>query len=55
MGYLLLTISCIGEFKKAYPDAKLIAVEEAIQKHKGEDIKFDGCAFISLQSAGDRL
>lgn len=32
----------LGEFKKAYPDAKLIAVEEAIQKHKGEDIKFDG-------------
>ncbi|KAF9652360.1 hypothetical protein BDM02DRAFT_3153796 [Thelephora ganbajun] len=32
----------LGEFKKAYPDAKLIAVEEAIQKHQGEDIKFDG-------------
>jgi len=32
----------LGEFRKAYPDAKLIAVEEAIQKHQGEDIKFDG-------------
>jgi len=32
----------LGEFRKAYPNAKLIAVEEAIQKHQGEDIKFDG-------------
>jgi len=32
----------LGEFKKAYPNAKLIAVEEAIQKHQGEDFKFDG-------------
>jgi len=44
-----------GEFKKAYPDAKLIAVEEAIQKHQGEDIKFDGCTFLSLLRVIDPL
>jgi len=32
----------LGEFKKEYPDAKLIAVEEAIQKKTQEGLKFDG-------------
>ncbi|KAH9941107.1 uncharacterized protein BXZ73DRAFT_98318 [Epithele typhae] len=32
----------LGEYKKAYPDAKLIAVEEAIQKKAKEGLKFDG-------------
>ena len=43
-------MSLLGEFKKAYPDAKLIAVEEAIQKHQGEGIKFDGCTCPFLPS-----
>jgi len=30
----------LGEFKKEYPDAKLIAVEDAIQKR--QDLSFDG-------------
>ena len=32
----------IGEFKKAYPDAKLIAVQEAVEKKKKEGLTFDG-------------
>ncbi|KAJ3558088.1 hypothetical protein NM688_g1125 [Phlebia brevispora] len=32
----------LGEFKKEYPSAKLLAVEEAIQKKKGEGLVFDG-------------
>ena len=32
-----------GEFKKAYPDAKLVAVEEAVEKKKGEGLDFAGC------------
>ncbi|KAH9849551.1 hypothetical protein C2E23DRAFT_351528 [Lenzites betulinus] len=32
----------LGEFKKQYPDAKLIAVDEAIQKKAKEELKFDG-------------
>ena len=42
---LKVPIHCwrIGQFKKEYPDAKLIAVEEAIQKKKKEGLTFDGC------------
>jgi len=32
----------LGEFKKEYPDAKLIAVEEAIKKKESEGLVFDG-------------
>ncbi|KAI1788068.1 hypothetical protein LXA43DRAFT_668296 [Ganoderma leucocontextum] len=32
----------LGEFKKEFPDAKLIAVDEAIQKKKKESLQFDG-------------
>lgn len=32
----------LGEFKKAYPDAKLVAVEEAVEKKKGEGLDFAG-------------
>jgi len=32
----------LGEFKKEYPAAKLIAVEEAIQKKAGEGLIFNG-------------
>jgi len=32
----------LGEFKKEFPSAKLIAVEEAIQKKTAEDLTFDG-------------
>lgn len=31
-----------GEFKKQYPDAKVIAVDEAIKKKEKEGLKFDG-------------
>jgi hypothetical protein len=36
-----LTISA-GEFQKAYPEAKLIAVQAAIDKKGGEGLRFDG-------------
>ena len=32
----------LGEFKKEFPEAKLIAVDEAIQKKKKEGLQFDG-------------
>jgi len=32
----------LGEFKKQYPDAKLIAVKEAADKKVDEGLKFDG-------------
>ncbi|EIN08915.1 hypothetical protein PUNSTDRAFT_67968 [Punctularia strigosozonata HHB-11173 SS5] len=32
----------LGEFKKAYPDAKLIAVQEAIDKLKSQNLQWDG-------------
>jgi hypothetical protein len=31
-----------GEFKKAYPEAKLIGVEPLIEKKKSEELVFDG-------------
>ena len=31
-----------GDFKREYPDAKLIAVDEAIKKKGKEGLKFDG-------------
>jgi hypothetical protein len=33
----------IGEFKKAYPNAKLIGVEAAIPSMSDKSIRFDGC------------
>ncbi|EJF63626.1 hypothetical protein DICSQDRAFT_101499 [Dichomitus squalens LYAD-421 SS1] len=32
----------LGDFKKEFPEAKLIAVDEAIQKKKKEGLQFDG-------------
>ncbi|KDQ60122.1 hypothetical protein JAAARDRAFT_32495 [Jaapia argillacea MUCL 33604] len=32
----------LGDYKKAYPEAKLISVDEAIAKKKEEGLKFDG-------------
>ncbi|KAI0747087.1 hypothetical protein C8Q80DRAFT_1121727 [Daedaleopsis nitida] len=32
----------LGEFKKAYPDAKIVAVDEAIKEHAAEGLKADG-------------
>lgn len=32
----------IGDFKKQYPDAKVIAVDEAIKKKEKDGLKFDG-------------
>lgn len=58
-----LRTDSIGDFKKQYPDAKVIAVDEAIKKKEKEGLKFDGgesccvfrlpacitfCLFISL-------
>lgn len=31
-----------GEFKRAYPTAKVIAPEDAIKRHEDKDLKFDG-------------
>lgn len=32
----------LGDYKKAYPDAKLIAPEEAITRHGDKELAFDG-------------
>ncbi|KAJ7698666.1 hypothetical protein B0H17DRAFT_325407 [Mycena rosella] len=32
----------LGQFKKAYPDAKVIGVEALVAKKKGEGLQFDG-------------
>ncbi|THH13984.1 hypothetical protein EW146_g6295 [Bondarzewia mesenterica] len=32
----------LGEFKKAYPEAKLLAVEEVVEKKKNEGLEFAG-------------
>ncbi|EPQ53608.1 hypothetical protein GLOTRDRAFT_78633 [Gloeophyllum trabeum ATCC 11539] len=32
----------LGEFKRAYPNAKLVAVQEAIKKKQNEGLMFDG-------------
>lgn len=32
-----------GEFKRAYPNAKLIGVEDAIKNMSDKDLQFDGC------------
>ena len=45
---LFLNSGLAGEFKREYPDAKLIAVDEAIQKKKDEGLKFDGGMQSSL-------
>jgi hypothetical protein len=37
-----------GEFKKAYPEAKLVAVEAAIEKKKNEGLSWAGCMLDSL-------
>lgn len=36
------TQDSIGDFKKQYPDAKVIAVDEAIKKKEKDGLKFDG-------------
>jgi hypothetical protein len=36
----------LGEYQKAYPDAKMVAVQEAIDKKAKEGIRFDGCMFF---------
>jgi hypothetical protein len=32
----------VGDYKKEYPNAKLIAPKEAIERHGDKDLKFDG-------------
>jgi hypothetical protein len=36
----------LPEFKKAYPAAKLIGVEEALQRLGDKALKFDGSEFL---------
>lgn len=36
----------IGEFKKEYPEAKLVAVDEAVKKKAKEGLEFHGGASI---------
>ena len=38
-------LTVIGEFKKVYPQAKVIGVEPLIEKKKSEPWKFDGGSF----------
>lgn len=37
-----LLIAVVGDYKKAYPEAKLIAPQAAIERHNDPDLKFDG-------------
>ena len=37
-----------GEYRKAYPEAKLIGVEPLIEKKKAEGLVFDGGEFIQV-------
>ena len=39
----------IGEFKKAYPNAKLIAPQAAIERHDDKNLKFDGGKCIEFE------
>ena len=43
-----------GEYRKAYPEAKLIGVEALIEKKKAEGLVFDGGEFIQV-TANDVL
>lgn len=38
----------LGDFKKEYPEAKLIAPEAAIIRHDDKDLKFDGGKHLLL-------
>jgi len=38
----MLTELTLGEYKKAYTSAKLVAPESAIQRHGDETLQFDG-------------
>lgn len=40
LGHRLMIFA--GDFKKAYPSAKLIAPKDAITRHGDKDLKFDG-------------
>ena len=40
-----------GEYKKAYPSAKLIAPEAAIERHDDKDLVFDGGMYEGLLMA----
>lgn len=41
----------LGEFKKEYPEAKLIAVEDAVQKKETEGLTFDGCEWRNFHAS----
>jgi hypothetical protein len=37
-----------GDYKREYPDAKLIAPKEAIERHGDESLEFDGGNYLYL-------
>jgi len=39
---IYLDVFFAGDYKKAYPNAKLIAPKDAIERHGDPDLKFDG-------------
>jgi hypothetical protein len=44
-----------GEFKKAYPDAKLFAVKEAVDKMKKQGLEFAGGACLAVLASRPRI
>ena len=46
-----------GEFKKEYPEAKLVAVDEAVKKKSKEGLEFHGSMpfFFFLQASFEEL
>ncbi len=45
-------LGSLGDYKKQYPDAKLIAVDEAAKKKEKEGLKFDGRTCLSCALGG---
>jgi hypothetical protein len=47
-GSLIKIFSILGQFKKEYPDAKVIGVEGLSEKKKAEGLVLDGGKHLSL-------
>lgn len=45
---MVLNPAMIGEFKKAYPNAKLIGVAAALPNMSDKSLRFDGCMSFHL-------
>jgi hypothetical protein len=45
---MVLNPAMIGEFKKAYPNAKLIGVAAALPNMSDKSLRFDGCMSFYL-------